>query len=62
MLSRERDDDELSNLSNAAISELRRRSHGEMAPTPGSLSCETDMSMGSMGMMTHWKKQKNSRT
>ena len=34
---RERDDDELSNLSNAAISELRRRSHGELAPTPGSL-------------------------
>ncbi|OLQ05732.1 hypothetical protein AK812_SmicGene11000 [Symbiodinium microadriaticum] len=37
-LSRERDDDELSNLSNAAISELRRRSHGEIPPTPGSLS------------------------
>lgn len=34
-ISRERDDDELSNLSNAAISELRRRSHGEIPPTPG---------------------------
>ncbi|CAE6961629.1 unnamed protein product [Symbiodinium natans] len=46
-IARERDDDELSNLSNAAISELRRRSHGELAPTPGIEDPHPQMADGS---------------